>query len=160
MKHSIELTVRPARASEAAGMAAMSRDLIESGLAWRYRPEQMSAMVRDPNTIVVVACNASADLCGFAAMHFAQETAHLTLLCVQPAQQRQGVATRLLEWLLQSAQVAGISSVGLELRADNATALAFYRRLQFEQTQTIDGYYGAGLAAHRMVRTIRPPDAA
>ena len=36
-------------------LSVMSRDLIERGLRWRYRPERMRALLRDPNICVVVA---------------------------------------------------------------------------------------------------------
>ena len=40
-----------------------------------------------------------------------------------------GIGRRLHEWLIEPARVAGIASIRLELRADNAAALSFYRRL-------------------------------
>ncbi len=61
-------------------------------------------------------------------MQFGDLHAHLALLCVPPAQQQRGIGRRLIEWLVESARVAGIASIRLELRADNAAALYFYRR--------------------------------
>ena len=37
--------------------------------------------------------------------------------------------------------MAGIVSIRLELRADNAATLSFYRRLGFTETQLVPGYY-------------------
>ena len=160
MNPPVALCYRPALAGEAAGMAALSRELIETGLGWRYTPARITALIQDCDTIALAACS-SAGLHGFAVMQFADTTAHLTLLCVQPAWQRRGIATRLLGWLLESAQVAGIASIGLELRADNAAAHAFYRGLAFGDGQRVADYYGAGIDAQRMVRRLRPaPDAA
>ncbi|MEO9102808.1 MAG: hypothetical protein ABI256_10045 [Rhodoferax sp.] len=70
----------------------MSPDLIEAELPWRYRLAQMIAMVRDPDSIALTACNAASDRYGFAAMTFEQDTAHLALLCVQPAPRRRMLA--------------------------------------------------------------------
>ncbi len=149
-------TLRPATAEDAAAMAAMSRELIEHGLAWRYTPQRMRALVADPETQAIVAQD-SHGIQGFAVMHFGDEKAHLALLGVQPALQRSGIGCRLVDWLLTSAGVAGMASITLELRADNAAALAFYERLGFVQTAFVAGYYSSGIAARRMQRLLRPP---
>lgn len=137
-------------------MAEMSRDLIETGLGWRYTPARMAALIRDAETTAVVACDGPR-LLGFAAMHFGDEKAHLLLLCVQPAQQRRGIGRCLAEWLLDSARVAGIITIALELRADNPPALAFYRQLGFIETQLVPGYYSGRIAARRMQMALGPP---
>lgn len=153
---SYAVTLRQAHAGDAPAMAAMSRDLIEVGLGWRYSPQRVAALINDSETIALVACGASG-LQGFAIMQFGDERAHLVLLCVQPPHRRLGIARRLVEWLLESAKVAGISSIHLELRADNDDAQRFYRALGFTETLVIPGYYGAHMAALRMVRMLRPP---
>ena len=148
------LMLRPARTSEAQALAEMSRDLIEVGLGWRYTPPRMAALIGDPETVALVASDASG-IQGFAIMQFGDDQAHLTLLCVQPTQQRRGIGRRLNEWLVESARVAGIASIQLELRADNAVALAFYPRLGFTATQLVPDYYGGQFAARRMVLRLR-----
>ena len=140
-------------------MAAMSRELVEAGLGWRYTPIRMAALIRDPQTVVLVACE-SARIQGFAVMQFGDETAHLVLLCVDPAARRRGIGRGLTDWLIESAQVAGIASIALELRADNLDALAFYRRLNFIETQKLPGYYSGLIAARRMVLPLRRDGAA
>ena len=135
-------------------MAEMSRTLIESGLGWRYTARRMAALISDAETVVLVAHDASR-LQGFAVMQFGDEQAHLVLLCVQPMQRRRGIGRRLSQWLIESAQVAGIESIGLELRADNTAALAFYRRLGFTEMQLVPGYYDGQTPARRMRLQLR-----
>ena len=130
-------------------MAEMSRELIEAGLGWRYTSRRMTALIRDPETVALVACHGSR-IQGFAVMQFGDVHAHLALLCVQPTQQLRGIGRRLNEWLVESARVAGIVSIRLELRADNAAALSFYRRLGFTETQLVPDYYDGHIAARRM----------
>ena len=158
MKRPAALPLRPARATDAPVLAEMSRDLIEAGLDWRYRPRRMAALIADPETMALVADD-GARIHGFAVMKFGDEVAHLTLLCVRPAQRGCGVGRRLIEWLVASARVAGIASIRLELRADNAAALAFYRRLGFAETSLVPAYYGGRLAARRMELPLRQPAA-
>ena len=135
-------------------MANMSRELIETGLGWRYTPRRMAALISDAETIALVAHDATA-LQGFAVMQFGAEQAHLSLLCVQPAQQRRQIGQRLMHWLLESARVAGMELIGLELRADNAAALGFYRRLGFSEVQLVPGYYDGQTPARRMTLRLR-----
>lgn len=135
-------------------MAEMSRELVETGLGWRYTPARMAALISDPETVALVACEAAC-IRGLAVMRFGDERGHLALLCVDPAHQRRGIGRRMTEWLVVSARIAGLVSIELELRADNLGALAFYRRLDFRQTQRVPGYYAGRIAARRMVRLLR-----
>ncbi|WP_418319453.1 GNAT family N-acetyltransferase [Piscinibacter sakaiensis] len=137
-------------------MAAMSRDLIEAGLAWRYTPRRMMRMISGPEVAAVVADDA-ARISGFAVMQFGDETGHLVLLCVARPLQRQGIATALLDWLLASARVAGLERIGVEMRADNVIARNFYRMRGFSELDRIADYYASGIDAQRMSLQLRPP---
>ena len=142
-------TLRPARPAEAPTLAQMSRELIEAGLGWRYTPRRMAALIADPETVTLVAC-AAQRIQGFAVMQFGEAEAHLILLCVRSSQRQRGIGRGLHQWLLESARVAGIASVQLELRADNAAAMSFYRRLGYAETQWLPDYYGDRIAARRI----------
>jgi len=122
----INLILRPAQARDVEPIAIMSRELIESGWGWRYRPDNIRRLIRDPDMVVLVATNHERVL-AFAVMEFGDERAHLVLLVVHPAHERQGTGRRMIGWLLESAATAGIASMHLELRAGNAVAHAFYR---------------------------------
>lgn len=148
------IVLRPARVAEAEILAGLSRDLIETGLPWRYRPARVAALIRRQDTVVLVAAHGER-IVGFAAMEFGDEHAHLMLLAVRPQQQRHGLGRRLVEWLIASARVAGIASLHLELRASNAAGLAFYRRLGFSTTLQVPGYYDGREPAWRMLRLLR-----
>ena len=152
------VTLRLADVSDAETIAQMSRDLIESGLGWRYRPDRVRRLIGRRDNSVVVACDPHGTV-GFAVMQFDDEHAHLTLLAVRPSHQRQGVARQLMQWLLRSARVAGMVSVHLELRASNRAALHFYRALGFVQTLVLAGYYEQRESAIRMMCLLRAPDA-
>ncbi len=152
---STNLTLRPAQARDVEPIAIMSRELIESGLGWRYRPDKIRRLIRDPDTVVLVATNHER-VWAFAVMEFGDERAHLVLLAVHPAHRRQGTGRRMIGWLLESAATAGIASVHLEVRAGNAVAHAFYRALGFVDTQLIAGYYRGQESAIRMMRVLLP----
>lgn len=146
--------LRLARAQDAPGIARLSRDLIEAGLGWTYDAAKVARLVADPEVSALVAIDTQG-LAGFALMQFGDERAHLVLLAVHPRRQRQGLARRLLGWLLDSARTAGVAELSLELRAGNAGARAFYRALGFTDAGLLPGYYRNGEPALRMRRVLR-----
>jgi ribosomal protein S18 acetylase RimI-like enzyme len=150
------LLLRPARPADAQAIAVMSRDLIETGLGWRYRPERIGRLMSARETLVLVAAEGE-QVAGFAIMELGEERAHLVLFAVLPSQRRRGLGRRMVEWLMVSAQTAGMASVHLELRADNHAARDFYLRLDFHPTVRVAGYYDGREPALRMVRLLRAP---
>lgn len=163
-KEKLALTLRIAEPGDAQPIAEMSRDLIESGLGWRYDPAHIQRAMRRRETVVLAAAGRQTYvaserplLSGFAIMDFGDERAHLVLLAVQPAQRRRGIGRRLVEWLIESALTAGMASVHLELRADNAAGRRFYRALGFSETVLTPRYYDGREAAMRMIRVLRAP---
>jgi ribosomal protein S18 acetylase RimI-like enzyme len=65
----------------------------------------------------------------------------------------------MVEWLIESARVAGIATIHLELRAANYVARSFYRSLGFAESAYIPGYYRGREMALRMMRVLRQPGA-
>jgi len=172
------ITIRPAEPRDAQPIAAMSRDFIESGLGWKYDTARVLRAMRDKETMTVVACeggkgqtkgapggavagSVATSVAGFAIMEFGDERAHLVLLAVRPSHRRLGIGQRMLDWLLESARVAGMASIHLELRASNDAARRFYRAMGFYETVLVPGYYRSGEGkkegALRMLRVLRNP---
>ena len=140
--------------ADAGEIADLSRALIETGLGWSWTRERVIRNVANPNTVTVVACDAER-LIGFAIMYFGDEHAHLNLLAVRPRYQRAGMGRHLIRWLEESALVAGISTIRLELRASNRGARRFYERLGFAEVGRIPDYYAGVETAVRMARDSR-----
>jgi len=146
--------LEPARSGDAARLAAMSHELIESGLRPAWGPERIRWYVQHPESVVLTARN-DRTIAGFAIMHYADDTAHLNLLAVDPAHRRRGIARRLVAWLEESALTAGTFVVGLEVRALNQPAREFYRTLGYREVGRVPGYYQGIEAAIRMERDVR-----
>lgn len=143
-----------ARPADAEAIAVMSRDLIESGLKWSWTPARVAKQIHCRATVVLVA-QAREGLVGFAIMHFRDEDAHLNLLAVSSSHRRSGIGRHLVEWLERSADVAGISTIHLELRANNPVAHSFYRSLGYHEVEFRPGYYCGRETALRMARDLR-----
>ena len=149
-------TLRLARRSDAPTLAAMSRDLIETGLGWHYRTERIGQLLDNADTVSLVASEGSL-MAGFAIMTLGEERAHLVLLAVRPDHHRRGIGRRMTKWLVETAMTAGIATLHVELRAQNKAAYMFYRAIEFEQTLRIAGYYRGRESAIRMMRMLRAP---
>jgi [ribosomal protein S18]-alanine N-acetyltransferase len=146
---------RLATPADAYEIAVMSRYLVEVGLrGWSWPPERVAKAIHSATALAVVA-EVRSHLVGFAIMEFGETQAHLSLLAVKPAYHRCGIGRALLKWLEESALTAGISTVTLELRANNFGARAFYRLAGFEERAYIAGYYRGIETALRMSRDIR-----
>jgi len=148
------ITVRLAAQRDAQAIALMSRDLVESGLGWKYDAARVLKAIRDPETLTPVACEGGR-VAGFGIMEFGDERAHLVLLAVRPTHRRMGIGRRLVDWLVESARTAGIASLHLELRAGNEAARGFYRAMGFDETIVVPGYYRGRESALRMIRVLR-----
>src|SRR5690349_25175141 len=122
------ITLRPGRPVDAARIAAMSRDLIETGLGWSWGPDRVARSIANKDTSTLLACDRD-HVVAFAIMYFCDEHAHLNLLAVRPSHQRLGIGGRMMEWLTQSDYAAGIASIHLEFRAANVSVRNFFRSL-------------------------------
>lgn len=148
-----ELTLRLARPHEAEAIAAMSRDLIEYGLDWRWTPRRISASIRAPNANVLLAC-VGERMAGFAIMRYGDDDAHLDLLAVAPGYRRLGIGRQLLQWLEECARVGGTFTIALEVRATNQGAQRFYQHMGYRTLLQLPGYYQGVEAALRMSRDL------
>jgi len=146
--------LEPARVADAARLAAMSHELIESGLRPAWGPTRIAWYVRHPESVVLTA-RSDRTVAGFAIMRYAEEVAHLNLLAVDPLHRRRGIARRLVTWLEETALTAGTFLIELELRAQNEAARAFYGTLGYRELGRVPGYYQGVEAAIRMQRDVR-----
>jgi [ribosomal protein S18]-alanine N-acetyltransferase len=145
--------IRLARSSEASEIALLSRDCIESGLAWSWTPARVLRSIRDRATNVLVVRD-DRGVVGFAVMRYGDEQGHLDLFAVRSDQQRNGIGSALLSWLEVTARVAGLMAIRLQVRAANAAAIAFYRRAGFVATGLHPRYYQGTEDAVLMTRDL------
>jgi tRNA threonylcarbamoyladenosine biosynthesis protein TsaB len=80
-------------------------------------------------------------LAAFCVLMFAPDEAHLLVLGVAPAMQRQGLGSVLLQWCQQAAHDHGLPRMLLELRQSNTAALGFYAQHGFSRIGVRSGYY-------------------
>jgi len=151
-----EVEIRLARVVDAPQLAVMSRDFVEIGLGWSWVPSRIAGHIRSSESVVLVA-QCATRIVAFAVMRFGDEEAHLDLLSVKPAFRRTGIGRRLISWLEESALVAGVSVIYLEVRAANESARAFYASLGYCCVTCVHGYYGGRETAVCMARDLWSP---
>jgi len=155
------LHVSLALKSDASDIAGMSRELIEHGLPWTWRPERVSRAIAASNVNVAV-IREQQGLSAFGIMEYWDEDAHLTLLAVRPVRRRQGVGTAVLRWLEGSAFVAGARRIRVEARRDNVAARSFYNEHGYHELVIRSHMYSGmldGIQLEKWLRTTSAGDA-
>ena len=146
-------TVRLATLGDAPAIARFSRDFIEQGLPWSYTRERIARAIQRETTNVAVV-NEQETLRAFGIMDYGDTAAHLVLLGVQVTERRRGLGSYILSWLEQCAVTAGLRRIGVEARADNPQAIAFYQQQGYRVRNRIPGYYQGILEAVRLEKAL------
>jgi [ribosomal protein S18]-alanine N-acetyltransferase len=125
------------------GQDAWSRALIEEGVAGAL-PSVRYLVAEDGDEVI-----------GHAVVSLVAEISELQRIAVDAARRRAGLATLLLDEVLDIVRRGGADRLLLEAREDNDAALAFYRARGFAQIDRRPGYYRDGGTAVVMCRQIR-----
>ncbi len=149
-----DAAIRLATAADAAGIARMSRDLIEHGLPWRWTVERVTRTIRDPNTNVAIVDDREG-IAAFGIMFHAEDDAHLLLLAVRGNAQRTGIGSAVLLWLEAAARTAGARRIRVEARIDNDAARSFYNEHGYHERVIRSGMYSSALAGVRLEKWLR-----
>jgi ribosomal-protein-alanine N-acetyltransferase len=139
-----DVAIRLATAADARAIAEMSRDTIERGLPWTWRPERVSRAIRDRQTNVVVV-GEPGGLAAFGIMSYLEDDAHLLLFAVRAPRRRRGVGSAVLLWLEAVARAAGAQRVRVEARRENLAARDFYGAHGYHERAIARGMY-SGMA--------------
>jgi len=148
------LKIGLARLGDAPRIAAMSRTLIESGLPWTWTPRRVAAHIKQRENLSVIA-TVERELAGFVMAQFGVERVHIALLGVAEGYQRRGLGRQLIRWVEESAVVAGLFQMRLEVRASNRIARRFYARLGYSESGSAPRYYSGVEDAIQLTRDLR-----
>ena len=104
--------------------------------------EQLGTAMVDERQIFLVAEDVG-EILGYVSMMFVLDEAYIGNVAVAPEHRRRGVASALLESLLQRAKAMGLAFVTLEVRATNMPAIALYEQFGFSVVGRRKNYYSA-----------------
>jgi ribosomal-protein-alanine N-acetyltransferase len=150
----VDPAVTIATRGDAAAIAAMSRDLIEYGLEWRWRPARVARAIADPDTNVAVV-RRDGELIAFGIMEYLDDDAYLVLFAVREQHQRQGVGSALLRWLEAVARAAGSQRIRVDARRDNVAARCFYNEHGYHERLLKARMYGSAVDGIRLEKWLR-----
>jgi ribosomal protein S18 acetylase RimI-like enzyme len=157
---SADFPIRLATLDDAVDIAVLSRDLVEQGLPWSWTPQQVARAIAGAHTNVALA-RRGGELAGVGIMTYADAVAHLKLLAVREKFRRRGLATGIVQWLEEVARAAGIASIRVEARADNAPAISLYALRGYRERERVLGMYSGmddGIRFEKALRAVGAPD--
>ena len=129
----------PAEAAEAASLNAEA--VVRGAAAWSAGDYERLAQGAFPERFCLVAEEPPGQLAGLLIASVVPPAGEILNLAVTAALLRKGIGMALVEEAARRMVQAGAGRVWLEVRASNAAALAFYRRLGFRETGRRPGYY-------------------
>ncbi len=145
--------IRLASQRDAVQIAEMSRQLIEVGLGWTWKPGRIIRSLQDRDTNVAAAYSGGR-IIGFGITQYRSNEAHIALFAVERASRRRGVGTALIKWIEETALTAGIGIIYLEARLSNVAARAFYRQLGYREIRLEPDMYGGIEAGVRLAKDL------
>jgi ribosomal-protein-alanine N-acetyltransferase len=116
-----------------------------------WSPEMFWDELAQGDTRTYVVATDDDAVVGYAGLAAMPDEAYVQTIGVAPAHQRRGLGATLLTALLDDAKRRGLSRVGLEVRVDNAPAIALYERFGFTRIGVRRRYYPSGADALVMV---------
>ncbi len=153
----VEITIRSAGLHDLERLLALEVASFDTD---RVSRRSMRRLLDSPSAALLVA-ESGDQLAGAATVLFRRNTrmARLYSLAVHAQHRGCGVAGRLCAAVEHVARLRGCEHLTLEVRADNAAALALYRREGFRRFGVHAAYYGDGADALRLRKWIAHPDA-
>jgi [ribosomal protein S18]-alanine N-acetyltransferase len=144
--------IRPATAADVEAIARLERENLGQD-AWSPALIEDGVAGTLPSVRYLVAENGD-EVLGHAVVSVVAEISELQRIAVDVAHRRSGLATRLFDEVVELARHGGADRLLLEVREDNAGAIAFYLARGFAEIDRRPRYYRDGGTAVVMQRPI------
>ena len=131
------ILVRRARETDLPGILAIER--VSFTDPWSR--SSFAALLEQPRVYFAVALDALGALLGYTVAWFVLDEAELANLAVAPEARGRGIGTLLLRGALAAAEARGSTTMYLEVRASNVSALALYASHGFLEVSRRRAYY-------------------
>ena len=148
------MTVRAARPDDVPAIADLEIDNLGVD-AWSEGLVREGVTGNLP-TISYLVAEVDGAVVGHATASVVADIAELQRIAVDPAHRRTGLASELLTAVVELARAGGADRLLLEVREDNAGAIAFYAARAFVEVDRRRRYYRDGTTAVVMRRGIGP----
>ena len=138
------MTVRSAGPDDVAAIAALELEAFPDD-AWTPDYLQVAIEGKMPTVSILVADDEGGAVVGHALVSVVYEIAELQRISTTTGQRRRGIGGALLTASIDLARTAGAERLLLEVREDNAGAIAFYDRAGFVEIDRRERYYRDGV---------------
>ncbi len=101
----------------------------------------LAELAEVPMSRSVVVVEDSDEIIGYASLRFIGKDGDINTIAISTPNQNQGYGKLLLNWLLNIAKEKGVKELFLDVRADNDSAIAMYKKSGFEQIDVRKNYY-------------------
>ena len=147
-----QISIRAGRLSDLDAILALEHAVFATD---RLSRRSLRAFILDRRRPLRVAVSDKA-LAGYAliALRRRSTAARLYSIAVDPRNGRRGVGSALMDACERYAAAHGCDRLRLEVRADNAGAIALYQRLGFRQFGQYESYYADGAKALRFEKPV------
>ena len=120
-----------------------------------YRRFPETFIIAEANGVVVgyIMCRIEVGLSNFGLPGLVKK-GHVVSVAVMPDNRRRGIGVALLTAALEGMRKYGAKQCYLEVRVTNEEAVGLYKKLSFEVTRTVHGYYADGEDAYVMSKRL------
>ena len=144
----VAFTLRDAVMDDLDALWRIDQKCFAGGIA--YAQSELKFFMRRRGSFTLVAMDESGrKIAGFIVAH-AGAVGHIITIDVVAAARRFGVGSQMLRAAEERLRDAGMRVVSLEAAVNNAGALSFYRRHNYEIVKTVPGYYSDGADAYML----------
>ena len=144
------MIIRKARQDESAKLASLEQELFSEV---NYPISYGSFYYHTKNNLLYVV-EVESKLVAYILVLVKRKNANIFSLGVLPAFRGQGISNTLLNAALKEVSVLGFTHVTLEVRTDNPSAIALYKKFGFTITEEIPYFYLDGCDAYMMELTL------
>ncbi len=116
---------------------------------YRRFPETFVVAEEDGKVVAYIMCRVETGLSNFGLGGLVKK-GHVVSVAVMPQQRRKGIGEALMKNAMEGMRQYNAKQCYLEVRVTNDAAVKLYKKLGFEITRTVHGYYADGEDAHVM----------
>lgn len=150
----MQFCLRESKPEDFEALWQLDQQCFPRGISYSRRELAYYTEMRGAFTLVAET-EVDGEIAGFiVARSMARGMGHIVTIDVHPSRRRHHVGMRLLQGAEERLRQAGCRSVYLETAVDNASAIAFYKRLRYFVLKVIPRYYQGKVDAFLMGKNL------
>ena len=133
------MIIRKANLDDVEAIVSLDQEVLQTN--WHEKLYAESIVLKDTQSLVL---DHEGRLIGFLIYRNIGGDFEIIQLALNKAYQRQGLASMMIDFMIQDAQSSHIEFIYLEVEMDNLPALNLYKKYGFEAIHQRKNYYGQG----------------